>query len=152
MVSSHVFIHTSCSHHLEQVARALLENEAAVNSQNKKGSTALTLAAQNGHEQVCSSQFEYVDSCIQLRCAHFHTFSSHHLEQVVRALLENGAAVNSQANNGFTALMLAAQNGHDQVHSSQFEYVDSCRRVTVVSSSHLLFTPSRSGRPRTARE
>ena len=55
--------------------------------------------------------------------AHFHTSCSHHLEQVVRALLENGAAVNSQNNLGGTALMLAAQNGHEQVHSSQFEYV-----------------------------
>ena len=90
-------------------------------------------AAQNGHDQVRSYQLDCLDSCEQLPCIRFHTCSSHHLDQVARALLENGAAVNSQANNGFTALMLAAQNGHDQVHSSQFEYVDSCRRVTVVS-------------------
>ena len=70
-------------------------------------------AAQNGHEQVCSSQFEYVDSCIQLRCAHFHTFSSHHLEQVLRVMLMNGAAVDVARSNGFTALMTACEFGHD---------------------------------------
>ena len=40
---------------------------------------------------------------------------SHHLDQVARALIENGATVNSQANNGLSALMLSAQNGHEQV-------------------------------------
>ena len=72
-------------------------------------------AAQNGHEQVYSSQLEYVVSCRQSLCTQFHTFSSHHLEQVLRALLENEAAVNSQNKNGWTALMYAAQNGHQQV-------------------------------------
>ena len=55
-----------------------------------------------------------------------HTYCSHHLEQVTRALLESGAAVNSQNIKGWTALMYAAQNGHDQVHSSQLDYLDSC--------------------------
>ena len=85
MVSSHVFIHTSCSHHLEQVARALLEAKADPEKVQADGVNALMFAAQNGHD-LCA-----------------------------RALLENGAAVNSQANNGFTALMLAALNGHEQV-------------------------------------
>ena len=44
----HVFT-PYCSHHLDQVTRALLENGAAVNSQNKKGATALMLAANKGH-------------------------------------------------------------------------------------------------------
>ena len=78
------------------------------------------LSAQNGHEQVRSSQFEYVDSCRRLLCAKIHTFCSHHLEQVTRALLENVAAVDQTEEDGFTALMFAAQNGHDQVHSIQF--------------------------------
>ena len=107
--------HTYSSHHLDQVARALLENGAAVDQTEEDGYTALMLAAQNGHDQVRSSKLQYVDSCRRLLCAQFHTFSSHHLEQVARALLENGGAVNSQNNNGWTALMFAAQNGHQQV-------------------------------------
>ena len=42
----------ACMNGHDLCARALLENEAAVNSQNKKGWTALMYAAQNGHQQV----------------------------------------------------------------------------------------------------
>ena len=47
--------------------------------------------------------------------AHIHTFSSHHHEQVARALLEAKAAVDATDEAGWTALMYAAQNGHEQV-------------------------------------
>ena len=50
-----------------------------------------------------------------LFCSHFTFFTPITIEQVARALLKNGAAVNSQSNNGFSALMLSAQNGHEQV-------------------------------------
>ena len=109
--------HTSCSHHLEQVVRALLEAKAAVDATDEAGWTALMYAAQNGHEQARSSQFEYVDSCKPLLRTQFHTYSSHHLDQVVRALLENGAAVDQTEEDDWTALMFAAQNGHEQVCS-----------------------------------
>ena len=79
-------------------------------------------AALNGHEQVRSSQLEYVVSCRQSLCTQFHTFSSHHIEQVVRALLEAKANLEVQTNQGFTALIYAAQNGHEQVSSSRIEY------------------------------
>ena len=36
-------------------------------------------AAQNGHDQVCSGQLEYVDSYRQLLCAQFHTLSPPHI-------------------------------------------------------------------------
>ena len=72
-------------------------------------------ACSNDHEQVRSYQLDCLDSCEQLPCIRFHTCSSHHLDQVARALLENEAAVNSQNKKGWTALMYAAQNGHQQV-------------------------------------
>ena len=80
-------------------------------------------AAQNGHEQARSSQFEYVDSCKPLLRTHFHTYSSHHLDQVARALLENNADIEKPNNNGWTPLMKACSNGHEQVRSCQVEYV-----------------------------
>ena len=72
-------------------------------------------AAENGHDQVRSSQLEYADSCRQLLCAQFHTFSSHCLEQVARALIEAKADLEKVNKDSFTALMLSAQNGHAQV-------------------------------------
>ena len=66
-------------------------------------------AAQGGHEQV------YTSTALMDVSNVFTPHFSHHIDQVARALLENGAAVNSQNNNGFSALMLSAQNGHEQV-------------------------------------
>ena len=78
-------------------------------------------SAQNGHDQVRSSQLDYVDSCMTVLCAQFHTFSSHRLEQVARALIEAKADLEKQQEGGFSALMLSAQNGHEQVRSTQFD-------------------------------
>ena len=44
-----------------------------------------------------------------------HAIASHHLDQVARELLKAGAAVDATEEDGFTALMLAAQDGHEQV-------------------------------------
>ena len=42
-------------------------------------------------------------------------FCSHRLDQVARELLKAKANVNHANNNGWTSLMKAAQNGHEQV-------------------------------------
>ena len=44
-----------------------------------------------------------------------NTTYSHGLDQVTRAMIEVGANLEAQQNAGFTALMLASQNGHEQV-------------------------------------
>ena len=72
-------------------------------------------AAQNGHDQVRSYQLDCLDSCEQLPCIRFHTCSSHHLDQVARALLEAKANLEAALPSGHTSLMIAAQNGHEQV-------------------------------------
>ena len=46
------------------------------------------------------------------------TFSPHHVEQVTRVLLENGADLEKKAAKDSTALILARQNGHDEVCSA----------------------------------
>ena len=90
----------ACQNGHDLCARALLEAKAAVDATDEAGWTALMYAAQNGHEQARSSQFEYVDSFKPLLRTHFHTYSSHHLDQVARALLENNADIEKPNNNG----------------------------------------------------
>ena len=80
-----LIIHTSCSHHLEQVLRALLEAKADPNKATKLGTTALIKACENGHE-LCA-----------------------------RALLENGADLEKQNAEGMSALIWACFNGHAHV-------------------------------------
>ena len=48
-----------------------------------------------------------------------HAFASHHHEQVARELLKAGAAVDAVENKQWTALMFAAQDGHEQVSSTR---------------------------------
>ena len=45
----------------------------------------------------------------------FTPHCSHHHEQVARALIENGANIEATEEDGWTALMFCAQNGHEQV-------------------------------------
>ena len=63
------------------IAKALLQNEAQVNIQTKKSSTALHVASMYGHLDI------------------------------VKALLQNGAQVNIQNNDGETALHWASHHG-----------------------------------------
>ena len=68
-------------------------------------------------------------------------FASHHHEQVAQELLKAGAGVEVQNNQGWTALMYAAQNGHEQVCCSRMLSVSSVERpkhkpIHVFSSCH----------------
>ena len=104
------------SHHLDQVARELLEAKCNVDHQNNEGWTALMYAAHNGHEEVRAVVVcEVVRRVLRLQYSSIHVLSSHHLEQVARELLVAGAAVDAQNNQGTTALMFSAAAGHEQV-------------------------------------
>ena len=84
--------HAACrgGPHGEAVIRALVDDGADINAQNKLGSTALMMAAHNGGE---------------------------HAEAMMRVLLGAGAAVDAQAEDGSTALMMAAQCGGEHAEA-----------------------------------
>ena len=52
--------------------------------------------------------------CRRLLCAQFHTFSSHHLDQVVLALIEANANLEHQNPKKVTALNMACENAHEE--------------------------------------
>ena len=79
-----------------------------------------------------------------------HAIASHNLDQVARELLVAGAAVDAIEEDGWTALMFAAQNGHEQVSSTRLPPVCNSHMRHAHTHSRLCFTPSRAGRPRTA--
>ena len=111
--------HAYPSHHLEQVARELLKAGAAVDATEEDGFTALMFAAQDGHEQVSGSHYHVFAIVICALHTCIHAIASHHLEQVARELLEAKCNVDHQNNKQWTALMYAAQNGHEQVRRSR---------------------------------
>ena len=111
------------------VVQALLANGAGVNAKDREGSTALTLASQYGHPDVVKALFaakeieinakdDHGDSALTLasRYGHLDTHASRygHLE-IVEALLDKGADVNSRANNGATPLMFACMKSYARV-------------------------------------
>ena len=117
MLALNTRIHIFCSHHLDQVARELLEAGAAVDTQNNEGWTALMYAAKGGNEQVCTSRT--LSTSTVAGSTRLHSFRSHHLEHVARELLKAKCNVDAAADDGFTALMLSAQNGHEQVRRTR---------------------------------
>ena len=58
-----------------------------------------------------------------------HVFCSHHLDQVTRELLKAKCNVDAAANNGFTALMLSALNGHEQVRRTRMPSIERVVRT-----------------------
>ena len=108
-------------------------------------------AAHNGHEEVRAVVVcEVVRRVLRLQSSSIHVLSSHHLDQVARELLKAGAAVDATEEDDYTALMFAAQNGHEEVSSSHLSRV--CDRNARFAHAYLrhCFPPSRSGRPGTA--
>ena len=84
----------------------------------EKGSTALTLASQNGHYQVVElllKEHADVNQQRQDGVAALMLASKNGHYQVVELLLKEHADVNHQRQDGVTALMLASQDGHYQV-------------------------------------
>ena len=115
MLNATSSLHTFSSHHLEQVARELLEAKCNVDHQNNEGWTALMYAAQNGHEEVRAVVVcEVVRRVLRLQYSSIHVLSSHHLEQVARELLKAGAAVDNQTPKQVTALIMACDNAHEE--------------------------------------
>ena len=86
-------------------------------------------ASFNGNEQVSSGLTFSVSSIDRTQHAHIHVFCSHHNEQVARELLKAKCNVDAAASNGVTALMLSAQNGHEQVRRTRMPSIERVVRT-----------------------
>ena len=99
---------------LEELVNVLLSYDANVNAQNIAGLTPLIIAAKRGHDLLIHRLLEdrRTDINYSIRIA-----SKLGINQAVVTLLgdQYGADVNYTSQNGSTALLLAAQNGHNEV-------------------------------------
>ena len=77
--------------------------------------TMLMKACDNGHEQVSVIMLTIIDFSQKRNVSLYSHICSHHHEQVARALIKAGADIEKPNNNGWTPLMKACSNGHEQV-------------------------------------
>ena len=109
---------TICMQGNLEIARLLLEAGANKDAHDRKGNTALTLAAENGHVEVTQLLLEAGantdahdrkgNRALTLAAENGHV-------EVTRLLLEAGAHKDLKASDGYTALMVAAENGHVEI-------------------------------------
>lgn len=92
----------------------LLQNRANLSKRNKYGDTALMLAALAGRltvvEKLVTAGAEVNPPGISWTPLSYAAFNGH--VPVMRFLLDHQAAIDAQAANGATALMIASRNGH----------------------------------------
>lgn len=89
----------------------LARPETDVNALNAAGESALMLAAIAGDVEACERLIERGAQVDKPGWSPLHYAASGPEPRVVRLLLERGAAIDAEAPNGSTALMMAAQHG-----------------------------------------
>lgn len=107
----------------ENIVRVLIEHGAKVNAEDDAKSTPLHEAAANGKVFSLHSIFS------RFIWYFFLTFSGH--ENVVRALIENGAKVDAENNGGRTPLQRAIYTSKSFLHISieNFQFKLSCGNI-----------------------
>lgn len=93
-----------------EIVTELLKRGAKVDAATKKGNTALHIASLGKYN--CLLRIRH--KCIFLLNKICNMFLAGQVE-IVNILIQYGAAVNIQSQNGFTPLYMAAQENHDQV-------------------------------------
>ena len=71
-------------------------------------------------------------------CLIIHTSHSHHHDQVTRALIEAKANIEATEEDGWTAIMFAAQNGHEPVR--KLHLLISLDKTCLIYSHTLIHT------------
>jgi uncharacterized protein len=100
------------------LVEVLLANRAKLNLRNKFGDSAILVAAYHGHVDI-------IDILIKAGAdinpqgwtpLHYAAYAGH--LPTIELLISNSAKLDTRAPNGRTALMLAAQNGHQASYAS----------------------------------
>ena len=101
------------------IVRTLVKHKANVNARTDSGDTPLTLAAENGHDNVVHALLSDFQCLVDAKgqdgyTALHYSCSGGHVD-IVRTLVKNKANVNARTDSGDTPLTLAARHGHDNV-------------------------------------
>ena len=112
-------LHVSCKYGHVDIVRTLVKHKANVNARTDRGDTPLTLAASNGHDNVVHALLSDSQCLINAEGRNGYTALHYscrygHVDRV-RTLVKHKADVSARTDSGYTPLMLAAINKHDNV-------------------------------------
>ena len=114
----------ACTEESEQCVKLLLENGVETNLQDKKGLTALMIASKGGSDSIVELLLSNGQAGVDMkehqgRTALMHSvlYKRRQLVEVLRLLIKHRANLDLQDNLGWSALMIACQNGHVEVCS-----------------------------------
>ena len=120
------------------VVTELLSRGATVDASTKKGNTALHIASLGKLHSLCPVAFLNPSQLFYFGLIVINFFTSAGQEEVVRLLVQHGAAVNVQSQNGFTPLYMAAQENHDNV--VKFLLANGANQSLATEVRHLLYS------------
>ncbi|XP_015109672.1 KN motif and ankyrin repeat domain-containing protein 2 isoform X2 [Diachasma alloeum] len=145
--SGNTAMHYAVSHGNFDVVSILLDSKVCdINKANVAGYTAVMLAAlaevrNSTHASVANRLFQLADVNIRAKL-HGQTALmlavSHGRKDMTHLLLEAGAAVNIQDEDGSTALMCAAEHGHTDIVRMLLSHPDCDSSITDVDGSSAL--------------
>lgn len=109
-------LHLAAKEGYEVVVRILVEQGADVTAKNQAGETALQLAARNGHEGIVRHLLDFlgeeINSEALLATSKVFKVATAGDERAMQVLIENGADITIEDQDGETALHVAAKEGH----------------------------------------
>ena len=113
-----------------------------------KGKTALMIALENGHEELCKLLLERGADVNVTAMDHWDKgktvlilAAENGHEELCELLLERGADVNAVGNEGWTALMLAAENGREEAcdllirRGAKVDLADNNGKTALISAA-----------------
>ena len=109
-------VYIAVQHGKDDVVKALINKGADVNIADNDGWTPLMFSAQEGHLTTVQALLSVPAININAKNLHrktaLHEAANHGKDNVVKALIDNGADVNITDHDGWTPLMFAAEQGH----------------------------------------
>jgi ankyrin repeat protein len=117
--SQHTLLTTAARKGCSATVSPLLAASADIEAKNRRGKTALILAAENGHTKIVQALLargaDKINNPNSYNWTPLHWAAANGHTAIVQALIDRGADIEAKTHSHSTALHLAAENGHTKI-------------------------------------